>query len=120
MIIVKDITWIDEESREADVLLSDKEYFVECFCSDCSLSVGDVFFDMIHGFNVTRIYRSFEKKSEVVRKNGIYHLKGQLIDKKNLTLRIGEFSFDLSEGNVPNDIKENEFVEVNLSRLDIY
>ncbi|EGO5829998.1 hypothetical protein K7P65_002530 [Enterococcus faecalis] len=120
MITVKEIIWLDKDSREGNVILSDGKYCVECFCSDCELSVGDSFFDIIYGFDVTNFYRSFDKESKIVKTKDGYYIKGKLVDRKNGILQLGEFRFDLTDGDIPKDIKENEFVEANLSRIDIY
>ncbi|MCQ9210209.1 hypothetical protein [Granulicatella seriolae] len=120
MIIVKKINWIDEDSGEADILLSDGMYSVECFCSDCNLSEGDVFLDILYGFNIKNIIKSFNGKYAIDKKDDSFHIQGELVDMKNEVLQIGEFKIDLSDGDIPKDIKQNDYVEVDISRIDIY
>ncbi|MDA9471326.1 hypothetical protein [Enterococcus sp. 5H] len=68
MIIVKKVNWIDIDSREADILLSDGTYSIECFCSDCNLSEDEAFLDILYGFNVRNIVKSFNKEYVIDKK----------------------------------------------------
>ncbi|EOL46352.1 hypothetical protein [Enterococcus caccae] len=120
MVIVKKVNWIDEDSGEADVLLFDGMYSIESFCSDCNISEGDVFLDTLYGFNVRDIVKSFNKEYEIGKENNGYHIQGQLVDKERKILQIGGFKIDLSEGDIPKDIKQNDYIEVDISRVDIY
>ncbi|WP_066025100.1 hypothetical protein [Enterococcus mundtii] len=120
MIKIKKVNWIDEDSGEADILLSDGLHSIECFCSDCDVSEGDMFTDIIYGFNIKHIVKSLNEEYIVDKKTDYYHVQGELIDLKNEILQIGEFKIDLSDGNIPKDIKQNEYVEADISRIDIY
>lgn len=120
MVIVEKVNWIDGDSGEADVTLSDKVYSIECFCSDCNLVEGDTFLDILYGFDIRNIVRSFNEKYVIDRKNNSYHIQGKLVDAENEILELGELKIDLSDGNIPKDIKQNEYIEVDISRIDIY
>ncbi|MBM7541153.1 hypothetical protein [Amphibacillus cookii] len=120
MIIVKKVNSIDEDSGEADITLSDSVYSIECFCSDCNLSEGDTFLDILYGFDVRNIVKSFNEECVIDRKNDSYHIQGKLVDSENKIMEIGELKIDLSDGNIPKDIKQNEYIEVDISRIDIY
>ncbi|MDY4308121.1 hypothetical protein SNF32_16305 [Enterococcus mundtii] len=39
---------------------------------------------------------------------------------KNEILQIGEFKIDLSDGDIPKDIKQHEYLEADIARIDIY
>ena len=114
------MNWIDEDSREADILLSDGVYSIECFCSDCNLSEGDVFSDILYGFNIKNIVKSFNEEYVIDKKDDNYHIQGKLVDVENGVLQIGELKIDLSDGNIPKDIKQNDYIEADISRIDIY
>lgn len=120
MIIVQKLNWLDEESGEADITLTDGKYSLDCFCSDCNLLMGDTFSDMLYGFNIQNIMRSLSPKDLVNKNNENYHLQGVLRNKEESIMQVGEFKIDLSEGDIPKDINENEYIEVEISRIDIY
>ncbi|MBM7687490.1 hypothetical protein BCR24_07610 [Enterococcus ureilyticus] len=120
MIIVKKVNWIDIDSGEADILLSDGTYSIECFCSDCNFSEGDTFSDILYGFNVRNIVKSFNEEYVIDEKNGSYSIQGKLVDKDSEILQIGEFKIDISDGDIPKDIDKNDYLEVDISRIDIY
>ncbi|WP_277619753.1 hypothetical protein [Listeria floridensis] len=35
-------------------------------------------------------------------------------------LQVGEFKIDISDGDIPKDIEQNEHIEVDVSRIDIF
>lgn len=47
MIKVKSIHWLDEDVREADVVLTDGEYNVVCFSHPCELTLNGVYNELI-------------------------------------------------------------------------
>lgn len=120
MIIVKKVNWIDENSVEADISLSDGMYSIDCFCSDCNLVEGDKFTDILYGFSVRNVVRIFNQEFVVNKKNDSYSIQGKLVDRENEILQIGEFKIDLSDGSLAKDIEQDEYVEVDISRIDIY
>ncbi|MFB8499029.1 hypothetical protein [Enterococcus faecalis] len=120
MIIVKKVNWIDENYGEADILLSDGTYSVNCFCSDCNFSEGDTFSGILYGFDVKNIVKSFNEGYVIDEKKDNYYIQGKVVDRKSEILQIGEFLIDLSDGNIPKDIKQSDYVEANISRIDIY
>lgn len=120
MIIVKKVNWIDEDSGEADILLSDGTYSINCFCSDCTFSECDEFSDILYGFNVKNVMKSFNEEYVIDEKNDSYYIQGKIVDRESEILQIGELKIDLSDGNIPKDIKQNDYVEVNISRIDVY
>jgi len=120
MIIVKKVYWIDEDSREADILLSDGTYSIKCFCSDCTFSEGDTVSEIIYGFNVKNIVKSLNEDYVIDEKNDNYYIQGKIINRESDILQIGEFKIDLSDGNIPKDINQSDYIEVNISRIDVY
>lgn len=120
MIIVEKINWIDKDSGEADVLLSDGVFTINCFCSDCNLLEGNKFLGNLYGFNIENIFKIDKETYKIQRKYDSYFIKGKLIDAENGILQIGELKIDLTDGHIPKDIVENDYLEVCISRIDIY
>ncbi|MBF2353136.1 hypothetical protein [Listeria welshimeri] len=122
MIIIKKIKWIDKEALEAEVLLSDNNYCILCFSSPCTLSENSIFEDIIYGFNVENIFKLSQEEYAVEKDDKSYShkLKGKFVDDRNSILQIEEFRIDLSDGEIPKDIIAGDFIEVSVSRIDIY
>lgn len=120
IVIVKKLKWLDEDSGEADITLTDGKFSLDCFYSDCNLSIDDTFSDVLHGFNIQNIVRSLSTKDVVSKNYEKYHLQGVLTNKEEAIMKVGEFEIDLSEGDIPKDINENEYIEAEISRIDIY
>lgn len=120
MIIVKKVDWIDEGSGEADILLSDGTYSINCFCSDCTFSEDDTFSDILYGFNVKNVVKSFNEGYVIDEKNDNCYIQGKIVDRESEILQIGEFKIDLSDGNIPKDINQSDYIEANISRIDVY
>lgn len=114
------MNWIDEDSGEAGIILSDGVYSIECFCSESSLSEGDLFSGILYGFNIKDVVKSFNEEYTIDKKDDNYHIRGKLVDLENEVLQIGEFKIDLSDGNIPKDIRQNEYIEADISRIDLY
>ncbi|MBC1364867.1 hypothetical protein HB797_11555 [Listeria welshimeri] len=122
MIIIKKIKWIDKEAQEAEVLLSDNNYCILCFSCPCTLSENSIFEDIIYGFNVENIFKLSQEEYAVEKDDKSYShkLKGKFVDDRNSILQIGEFIIDLSDGEIPKDTIAGDFIEVSVSRIDIY
>ncbi|EJE1816667.1 hypothetical protein QSN48_000216 [Listeria monocytogenes] len=121
MIKVKSIHWLDEDAREADVVLTDGEYNVVCFSHPCELTLNGVYNNLIYCFDPFDIFKlnQAEYRLEVPNDNpDLYILKGKLIDATDSIIQIGEFRIDISEGDIAQDIHEGDFVELKVHRID--
>ncbi|MBA4538854.1 hypothetical protein H1Z61_17580 [Bacillus aquiflavi] len=122
MPIIKKINWIDEHAKEADVIISDGEFSLKCFSCPFELKEGQEFEDYIYCLDIQYVY-VVESNKYVINQidEGYEHiLQGKLIDIENKILRIGKLQIDISNGYIPKDILKNQFIEVKVSRLDLY
>lgn len=120
MVLVKKVKWINKDIQMADVILSDGVNYIECFCSNCNILEGHIFSDIIYGIFVENIIISYKMEYVIDIKNGGYRISGKLVDIKNSILQVGEFKIDLSDGHIPKDIKQNDWIEADVLRIDIY
>lgn len=119
---VKSIDWIDEENIEADVEISDGKYFIICFACPFNYQEGDVYKDTIHCLDIEYVYTSQENSYYVerIRKSYNYILKGKVVDLSNKIMKVGEIKIDVSNTSFPNDIYQDQFIEVKITRMDLY
>ncbi|EDN9971674.1 hypothetical protein GKT18_07095 [Listeria monocytogenes] len=121
MIKVKSIHWLDEDAREADVILTDGEYNVVCFSHPCELTLNGVYNELIYCFDPFDIFKLNQAEYSMEKPNDnqeLSILKGKLIDATDSIIQIGEFRIDISEGDIAQDIHEGDFVELKVHRLD--
>ncbi|EAC5232747.1 hypothetical protein CSI37_08260 [Listeria monocytogenes] len=121
MIKVKSIHWLDEDAREADIILTDGEYNVVCFSHSCEFALNGVYNELIYCFDPINIFKLNQKEysMEVPDDNSdFYILKGKLIDATDSIIQIGEFRIDISESDIAQDIHEGDFVELKVHRID--
>ncbi|ECB9706056.1 hypothetical protein FL866_13735 [Listeria monocytogenes] len=121
MIKVKSIHWLDEDAREADVVLTDGEYNVVCFSYPCELTLNGVYNELIYSFDPFDIFKLNQAEYSMEKPNDnqeLSILKGKLIDATDSIIQIGEFRIDISEGDIAQDIYEGDFVELKVHRID--
>ena len=117
---VKQINWIDKESKEAEVLLSNGIYDLICFAHPFLNSIGEKLTSILVSFE-DKIFVS-QKKNFLIEKNGSdnfsYFIRGKVIDAKNNIVEIGDIKIELTE--LPSDLDNNDFVEGVIERIDLY
>lgn len=118
---IEKIEWIDEDIKEADVTISDGTYSVICFACPFILHENDLFQDRISCLDVEYVLKAFESNPIVEKRDDAYSyfLRGKLIDRENKIIKIGEIEIDISDADVPGDIREGDIIEFIVSRLDI-
>ena len=60
---IKSIDWMDEERREAIVIVSDMENEIKCFADGLKYDVGDVLVDPLECLTTKNVFRSYENKT---------------------------------------------------------
>ena len=118
---VKKIYNFDEDSGEADLIVSDGIYDVICFCSlfQYELQVMPKIKE-IESFMCDRIMRVNDKNYLIDKKSYYsYHLQGRVLDIDKCIVSIGNIIVKLDK-QMPKDIKNYEFIEFDVVRLDCY
>ena len=114
---IEKVNWLDKDNGEADIYLTDGIYNVVCFSSSFYGDEEQEFKGQIYSYEAENLY----KKCEIRKKDdGIYHLEGKMVDRENKIVRIGEFVISLSNSQIDKDILLNDYIEFEISRLDIY
>lgn len=121
MIWIEKVNWLDKDNGEADIYLTDGIYNVVCFSSSFYGDEEQEFNGQIYSYEAENVYKKLDKKCEIRKKDdGIYHLEGKMVDRENKIVRIGEFLISLSDSQIDKDILLNDYLEFEISRLDVY
>lgn len=118
---IKKINHIDYDSGEADIIVSDGEYELLCYCALIQESILKNICDIneIESFLCANI-RRIDTSSYLVQKNNgyySYHLQGAVISSSERIVCIGDIFIKLDIP-LPKDICNHEFIEFDVVRLD--
>ncbi len=114
---VKSVNFYGE--NEASVVISDGEYEILCYAYPFENKKENSF--TLSAFMSNNVMRALENNYVIERKDDGYYaykLQGKLVDIKKRLMVVGKIVIEL-EDNIPKDIKENEFVELNVMRIDL-
>ncbi|AOY76022.1 hypothetical protein [Clostridium formicaceticum] len=119
---IKSVNWIDEESQEAEVVVSDNSFELLCFSHPFRNKLGEELIEPIYCFDVSNVVLAFEQIPYAKKnKNSYgYSIRGLFINKDDKIVLIGNIKLCLEDGKIPSDISEGEYIEFDVSRLDVY
>lgn len=115
--ITKQILHFDETAQEAEILVTDGKYAVKCYAYPFS-DVDAPF--SLYGFMTENVMRAYDKRYIVEKTDKGYYsykLQGELVNLEKCIVAIGELFIELEDG-IPKDIKEHEFIEFTVMRID--
>ena len=119
---IKKIDWLDEESLEACVVITDGHFECVAFSHPCKLSVNDKVNEPLHSFEEAAVYRTKQKITSARKHDGednwSHDLVCQVVNKAQNLVKVGEIQIILNS--LPGDILDGDFVECSPSRLDLY
>ncbi|MBP2623228.1 hypothetical protein [Streptococcus oricebi] len=122
MIKINNIEWIDVDTKEAELVLSDGENKLLVFSdgySEFDCQVGVEFKEELYAMVSSDVIQVMNKPESVLPLGGFRQvITGTLIDKQNSLLKIGEYVLHF-ESDIPNDVKEGELLEFEVGRIDI-
>ncbi len=116
---VKEIRDYDRFSDEADIIISDGKYDLLCYCFPTEIPKK--------GQTIKTVTALFAKNMMRVKNNEFiikkmtnyyaYQLQGEVIDSLTPKICIGDIIIYL-DSSLPKDIKEGEYIELSVDRLD--
>jgi hypothetical protein len=122
IMFIKAISWINKDIQEAEVLVSDNFFELLCFSQPLKKHIDEEFKEPIYCFGVSDVMLSTERTSYVKKKDDAYgyFLRGEVLNRNDQIVRLGYIELCLDDCYIPNDIKNGEYIEFNVSRLNIY
>lgn len=118
---VKQIVSIDKYSGEADIIVSDGVFDLQCYDYQPIKTELNMEVDKLSTLFADNIIRSFASDYLIKKLPDYYayHLRGKVTDINIPTVSIGDLKVNLDKP-LPGDIAENEFVEFNVQRIDCF
>lgn len=119
---VKKIYSFYEDSGEADLIVSDGTYDIICFCSLFQNELQIIpKIKEIETFMCDGIMRVDAENYLIDKKTDYYsyHLQGKVLDVDRHIVSVGNIIIKLDKP-IPKDIKNYEFIEFDVLRLDCY
>ena len=99
MIKVKEIKWISESAKEAEVILSDGTSTVTCFSQPFNFDVDDVLHEPLYCYDARNVMKSYEDGFTFEKQNDAfaYFLRGELSDLTKKLVKVGGFTLSLED-----------------------
>jgi len=120
---IKHVDWLDRETSEAKVLISDGIIDILCFSHPFYGVTGDKLLDHIYCLDAKNIVVANSQQFYMQREESLgyfgYSICGKLIDRKNQIVRLNNIALCLGDTHIPNDISEGSYIEFEVTRLDI-
>jgi len=119
---IKSVEWIDKDSQEAEIIVSDGEFDILCFSHPFTKNINDKLSEPIFCFDATDIMITDESQLLANRDGNSYRyfVRGKLFDKSKKIVKLGELTLCIEDSYVPTDILENSFIEFSVSRFNLY
>ena len=118
---IKEIINYDIEAQEADVLISDGQFEILCYAQPYLPETFKAPDHALSAFMTENVLRVSENEYRIKRlQNGYYsyRLQGKLIDLQKRLVMIGAIVIKI-ENVIPKDIREGDFIEFTVMRLDL-
>lgn len=124
MMKVKNIKFISDAAKEAELIVTDGGNECLVFSQPCELEVGEEFSESIKVLDVDSLMKVIDKnkKEGIQRSNESYfshHCVAKVINKDEGLVSIGGLKMEL-ESMIPGWANEGDLVEFTCSRLDIW
>ncbi len=109
----------DKFSNEADIIVSDGQYDLRCYCSFLATNMVALPVVNITSFLARNIMRALDDKFQILKLKHYYsyHLQGKIIDTQMPIVCIGNIKIILDEP-LPKDIECGEYISFDVERLD--
>ncbi len=116
---IKDIKDYDKFSGEADLIVSDGKYEILCYCFPIETCVKDLKVQSLLSLFADNIFKVKSRKYIILKlqEHFSYHLQGKVCNIKEPKINIGGLELTLDKA-FPGDIKLNDFIEFDVSRID--
>ena len=119
---IKSIEWIDEQSREANVRISDGTLCINAFSQPCACTVGAEITAPLECVFVENICLSGTKSASI--ENGgsqfSYSVSGKILDIEKSIIAVGGLVLHIEKALLPKDLRVNDFIRFFVGRVDLW
>lgn len=119
---IEKIEWMDKDSREAILKVTNDMRSLMCFSCPCSYNIGDVLNEPLECLYTDDIVVCETTECSIEKLEGTfkYRLKGKLEDVKNGIVEVYGFNVHIDEDKIPSDIENGLYVQFMVSRIDVW
>ncbi|MCT4646093.1 MAG: hypothetical protein N4A74_13990 [Carboxylicivirga sp.] len=121
MIKIKRILTKSQETLEADLILTDKEFELLCYAHPFNGSIGDCINDKIFVFEASNVVREDNVRYRIIKQGDYYEyqLTTLLISKDKGKLKLGDFQLEIDINCLPGDVQDSDYISFVCQRLDL-
>jgi hypothetical protein len=117
---VRNIAWLSEASREAEVTLCSGTTRVQGFCHPCELELGQEVTSPVHAFAAREIQLAPEQDPSIHTLHGLAHsVVGTLVDTQRQLVSSCGFVIQLDD-DLPGGLQRGDTISFQCGRLDIW
>lgn len=122
MIKVIKINWLSKEALEAEVTLTDGKFELICFSQPFNYDLNDFIKTYVYCYETNNVLIEDVREFEVNKLNSTfaYKLAGELINKEECVVAIGDIRIIIEKDKLPGDVKVGDYISFNCKRIDIY
>ena len=119
---IKKIDWLDEQIKEAVIIVANNRESLICFSCPFLYSIDDVLTEPLECLDTDEIVCSAEQKDAIEKMDGVfqYRLQGQLRDSKRGIMDVCGFVIHIDSEKIPGDIRDGMYIQIVTSRIDIW
>ena len=119
---IKSIFWIEEDDKEAEVIVSDGHNEFLCFCDDLQYDRGDALLDPLSCLDISEVQVSDSSSCSITKlpSHFAYKVTGKIQDLTNRVVLVGKIKISLEDCPLPKDLNQNDYIVFSVSRLDIF
>ncbi len=120
--IIYDIKWLDEDSKEAILRVEDNNKCLICFSQPCLHKIGDHLEEPLECLDSYDIITTDLLDNNIIKLNDefSYKLKGEIVDIKKGIVKVETFLLHIDEDMIPKDMVNNQIIQFTVSRIDVW
>lgn len=120
--LVKNISWLSQVAKEAEVTITDGNFVCEVFSQPCNVNIGDELTKPLHVFDIKNMMLSRQLEIGIWKSSekGLgRRVVAQLVDLSNQLLAVGGIILIVDEY-LPGGLEEGNLIEFECARIDLW
>ncbi|MGG6463277.1 hypothetical protein [Solilutibacter silvestris] len=119
---ISNIHWLSQVAFEAEVEVTDGEFFCVAFSQPCSVGVGDELTELLHVFGIKEVMLSEQSQVGIssVTVDGLGRkVVARVDDKSRQILAVGAIAMVVDEY-LPGGFEDGDLIEFECARIDLW
>ena len=122
MLRIIDVNWLSKEAMEAEVTITDGIFILKCFSHPFNYDLNEIINVPLYCFDVNNVTKVKTGETTVNKLIDYfaYNISGELIDKNEAAVKVGEIIFFIENSELPGDLEKGDFISLTCKRIDLY